>query len=61
MGLRSEPASKPVEGRVKHRYPEELTPEELAQMKRVMPVDGEAYIRWLRGEGPDPCPPESSG
>lgn len=28
---------------------------------RFIDVDAEAYLRWLAGEGPDPCPPESCG
>jgi hypothetical protein len=56
----SEPvrAEEPKRGR--YRYPEELSAEERAQMARLLDVDGEAYLRWLAGEGPDPCPPESS-
>ena len=44
----------------RYAYPEPLTPEDMEGMDRVLDVDGEAYIRWLMGEGPDPCP-ESSG
>lgn len=28
---------------------------------RFIDVEAEGYLRWLAGEGPDPCPPESSG
>jgi len=58
----SDPAeeAKPVNPPPRYRYPEELTTEELAEMERILPVDGEAYLRWLAGEGPDPCPPGSS-
>ena len=52
----SDPAAK----RALYRFPEELSPDEAEQMDRVMDVDGEAYLRWLAGEGPDPCPPERS-
>jgi len=31
------------------------------EARRLLEVDGEAYLRWLAGEGPDPCPPKSSG
>ncbi len=41
-------------------YPDELTPDEIEAMDRVLDVDSEAYLRWLEtGEGPDPC--ESCG
>jgi hypothetical protein len=43
------------EERPRYAYPETLTPEERAEMDRVLDVDGEAYLRWLAGEGPDPC------
>jgi hypothetical protein len=43
--------------RVGFSYPETLTVEERAQMGRMLDVDGEAYLRWLAGEGPDPCAP----
>ena len=46
--------------RVFYRVPEELPPDEVEQLDRVMDVDGEAYLRWLAGEGPDPCLPERS-
>ena len=52
--------AKPADDRPRYRYPEELTPEELAEMQRDSGVDGEAFLRWLAGEGPDPCPPEPS-
>jgi hypothetical protein len=45
----------------RYLYPEQATPEERAQMARTLDVDGEAYLRWLAGEGPDPGPPESCG
>jgi len=32
-------------------YPEEVAAEERAEMARVLEVDGEAYLRWLAGEG----------
>jgi hypothetical protein len=32
-----------------------LDPEE-----EILDVDGEAYLLWLAGEGPDPCPPDLS-
>ncbi|HEY6559480.1 MAG TPA: hypothetical protein VI072_19490 [Polyangiaceae bacterium] len=54
--LRSEASKRP-----RYRYPEELTAEERTELQRVLDVDGEAYLRWLAGEGPDPCPPGSSG
>jgi hypothetical protein len=58
----SDPAERKLgEQPPRYRYPEELTPEEIEQTKRVLNVDGEAYLRWLAGDGPDPCPPESSG
>jgi hypothetical protein len=44
-----------------HRYPDEVTAEDLAAMDRVVDVDAEAYLRWLEsGKGPEPCEPESS-
>jgi hypothetical protein len=52
--------SDPAEKRVLYRFPDELSPDEAEQMDHVMDVDGEAYLRWLAGEGPDPCPPEGS-
>ena len=57
----SDPARADEPKRPRYRYPEPLTAEERAEMQRVLDVDGEAYLRWLAGEGPDPCPPESSG
>jgi hypothetical protein len=45
----------------RYRYPEELSADERAEVDRVLPVDGEAYLLWLAGDGPDPCLPESSG
>jgi len=45
----------------RYRYPEELTASERAETASVLDVDGEAYLRWLAGEGPDPCVRESSG
>jgi hypothetical protein len=60
MGSRPEPAPELVGKPPRFGYPEKLTVEEEAQVQHVLPVDGEAYVRWLRGEGPDPCPPESS-
>jgi len=49
------------DNRPKYRYPEELTASERAEAAIVLDVDGEAYLRWLAGEGPDPCVRESSG
>jgi hypothetical protein len=43
--------------RVAFSYPENLTAEERAEVDRTLDVDGEAYLRWLAGEGPDPCAP----
>lgn len=41
---------------IKHRYPIELAPDQEAQLARSVPVDFEAYMRWLEtGEGSDPC------
>jgi hypothetical protein len=41
---------------ISHRYPTELDPEHEAQLSRSVPVDFEAYLRWLEtGEGSDPC------
>lgn len=57
----SDPAETEHRSTPRYLYPEELTAEERAQTERVLDVDGEAYLRWLAGEGPDPCPPESSG
>jgi len=43
-----------------HRLPEgAFTPEELERMDRVAPVDTEAALAWMRGEGPDPWPEQS--
>jgi hypothetical protein len=52
--------SDPAEKRVLYHFPEKLTPGEAEEMDRVLDVDGEAYLRWLAGEGPDPCPPAHS-
>ena len=39
-----------------YRYPDELTPEEQAELVRSEVVDAERYLDWLEtGEGPDPC------
>ena len=46
--------------RPRYLYPEQATAEEREQMTRRIEADGDAYLRWLAGEGPDPCPPESS-
>ena len=57
----SDPAPKPGAERPRYRFPEELTPEQQAEMVRAREVDAEAYLRWLEtGEGPEPCA-ESSG
>ena len=40
-------------------YPERLTAEERAEVDRMLDVDAEAYLRWLAGDGPDPCSDES--
>jgi hypothetical protein len=56
----SDPAKARQGDQPRYLYPEEVTAEERAEMARVLEVDGEAYLRWLAGEGPDPCPPESS-
>lgn len=54
----SQPAPVETDGigtdRPRVAYPEQLTDDERAQMNRVLDVDGEAYLRWLGGEGPDP-------
>jgi hypothetical protein len=57
----SDTVKKPDSERPRYRFPEELTAEERAALKRDSGVDGEAFLRWLAGEGPDPCPPERSG
>jgi hypothetical protein len=44
----------------RYRYPDALTAEGRAEMDRTLPVDGDAYLRWLAGDGPDPCAPEPS-
>lgn len=53
-GLLAEYAAKALG--IKHRYPNELTFEEQAELKRFRVVDADAYMRWLEtGEGPEPC------
>ncbi len=58
--MASHPAPKPssptavASSRPRFAYPEPLTAEELAEMDEVLDVDGEAFLRWLAGEGPDP-------
>lgn len=56
----SDPAQRP-DGHILFRFCEERTLDELKQTERLLDVDGADYLRWLAGEGPDPCPPESSG
>lgn len=63
MQRNSGPSTKPtpieIDGTAHERpgflYPEQLTDDERAEMDHVLDVDGEAYLRWLAGEGPDPC------
>jgi hypothetical protein len=56
----SEPSKAGQSDRPRFLYPEQATPEVRAQMARRLDVDGEAYLRWLAGEGPDPCPPAAT-
>jgi hypothetical protein len=49
----TDPARQDAE-RPRFRYPDPLTQEDLDAMDRVLDVDGEAFIRWLAGEGPEP-------
>lgn len=52
----SDPAPSEQSKRPRYRYPEDLTPEQVAQLQRSAVVDAEAYLRWLEtGEGSDPC------
>ena len=45
----------PGEERPQYRFPEELTPEQAAELADAREVDAEAFLRWLEtGEGPDP-------
>ena len=54
LGEAASPAPKPSRPRV--RFPDgAFAPEDLKDMDRVLDVDGEAYLRWLEGKGPDPC------
>lgn len=57
--LMSDPPKAPRE-QPRYLFPEVPSAEERAQMARALDVDTEAYLRWLAGEGPDPCPSESS-
>jgi hypothetical protein len=59
LSLMSDPAKAPRE-QPRYLFPEVPSAEERAQMARALDVDTEAYLRWLAGEGPDPCPSESS-
>jgi Uncharacterised protein family (UPF0175) len=54
-------ASEPDDGeRPTHRLPEgAFTPEELEVMDGVDPVDPQAALAWMAGEGPDPWPERS--
>jgi hypothetical protein len=54
------PASERAEATPRFVYPEPLSAADVEDMEHDLDVDGAAYIRWLMGEGPDPCP-ESSG
>ena len=45
--------------RPRYLYPEQATAEEREQMTRRIDADSEAYLRWLEGVGPDPCPASS--
>jgi len=36
-------------------YPEPLTSADLDDMDRVLAVDGEEFLKWLAGEGPEPA------
>jgi len=38
----------------RYAYPEPLIPEDMEGMDRVLDVDGEAFLAWLAGEGPEP-------
>jgi len=50
----------PSLARPTHQLPEgAFTPEELAVFDKRSPVDGEAAVAWLLGEGPDPWPEQS--
>jgi hypothetical protein len=55
----SDPVEPQQAAHPRHRYPAELSPDQQAQMDRVVeltPEQTEAYLRWLEtGEGPDPC------
>ena len=57
--LMSDTANAPRE-QPRYLFPEVPSAEERAQMARALDVDTVAYLRWLAGEGPDPCPSESS-
>lgn len=50
----SEPASQQP---ATHAFPEPVSEAEQADMDRLLDVDGDAYQRWLAGDGPDPCVP----
>lgn len=59
--VKTDPATPDKERKVRYRYPEELTAEQVAEIRRSRVVDGERYIEWLEnGEGPDPWEESSS-
>jgi hypothetical protein len=46
--------AKPAPSGPRYVYPEALTDKDLEDMDTVLPVDGEAFLKWLAGEGPEP-------
>ncbi len=58
--LQSVPAPAESLDRPKYLYPEDVSPAEQSEALRLLDVDGEAYLRWLAGEGADPCTAASS-
>ena len=48
-------SERPVTAQPDHRLPDDaLTPAELAVLDQRDPVDSDAAVAWLNGEGPDP-------
>ncbi|HVW26535.1 MAG TPA: hypothetical protein VHC69_14300 [Polyangiaceae bacterium] len=48
-------SERPAEAQPDHRLPDDaLTAAELAELDQRDPVDSDAALAWLNGEGPDP-------